>query len=68
MQIVLTLRTYLVEDLQNPHIRILIWQDTHLFETQVSGIAVLHKVFEVYVMYKQGSTGLGYDIRFIEQK
>ena len=68
MQIVLTLRTYLVDDLQNPHVRIPIWQDTHLFETQVSGIAVLHKVFEVYVMYKQGSMGLGYDIRFIEQK
>ena len=59
MQIVLTLRTYLVDDLQNPHIRIPIWQDTHLFETQVSGIAVLHKVFEVYVMYKQGSTTSG---------
>ena len=68
MQIVLTLGTYLVDDLQNPHVRIPIWQDTHLFETQVSGIAELHKVFEVYVMYKQGSTGLGYDIRFIEQK
>ena len=68
MQIVLTLRTYLVDDLQNPHVRIPIWQDTHLFETQVLGIAVLHKVFEVYVMYKQGSTGPGYDIRFIEQK
>ena len=68
MQIVLTLRTYLVDDLQNPHVRIPIWQDTHLFETQVLGIAVLHKVFEVYVTYKQGSMGLGYDIRFIEQK
>ena len=68
MQIVLTLRTYLVDDLQNPHVRIPIWQDTHLFETQVSGIAVLHKVFEIYVRYKQGSTGLGYNIRFIEQK
>ena len=68
MQIVLTLRTYLVDDLQNPHVRIPIWQDTHLFETQVLGITVLHKVFEVYVIYKQGSTGLGYNIRFIEQK
>ena len=68
MQILLTLRIYLVNDLQNPCVVIPIWQDTHLNETQVSGIAVLHKVFEVYVMYKQGSTGLGYDIRFIEQK
>ena len=68
MQIVLILRTYLVDDLQNPHVRIPIWQDTHLFKTQVLGIAVLHKVFEIYVMYKQRSTGLGYDIMFIEQK
>ena len=28
MQIVLTLRTYLVSDLQNPHVKIPIWQDT----------------------------------------
>ena len=56
------------DDLQNPHVRIPIWQDTHLYKKQISGITVLHKVFEVYVMYKQGSTGLGYDIWFIEQK
>ena len=68
MQIVLTLRTYLVDNLQNPHVKIPIWQDTQVYETQISGVTVLHKVFEVYVIYKQGPTGLGYDIRFIEQK
>ena len=26
-----------------------------------------HKVFVVYVKYKQGATGFEYDIRFIEQ-
>ena len=67
MQILLTLRIYLVDDLQNPHIAIPIWQDTHLIAIQVLGIVMLHKVFEVYVMYKQGTTGFEYDIRFIEQ-
>ena len=68
MQIVLTLRIYLVDNLQNSHVKIPIWQDTHVYETQISGVTVLQKVFEVYVVYKQEPTGLGYDIRFIEQK
>ena len=42
MQIVLTLKTYLVSDLQNPLIKITIWQDTHIYETQISGETVLH--------------------------
>ena len=63
MKIVLTLRTYLVDDLQNPHVKIPIWQDTHIYETQISGVTVLQKV---YVVYKQGSVGLGCDIKFIE--
>ena len=68
MQILLTLRIYLIDDLQNPRIAIPIWQDTHLIATQVLGIGMLHKVFEVYVMCKQGTTGFEYGIRFIEQK
>ena len=68
MQIVLTLRVYLVNDLQNPHIRIPIWQDTHVYETQISGITALQKVYDVYVVYKQWSTGLGCDTRFIEKE
>ena len=68
MQIVLTLRIYLVNDLQNPHIKIPIWQDTHIYETQISGVTVLQKVYDIYVVYKQGSTGLGCDTRFIEKE
>ena len=68
MQIVLTLKVYLVNDLQNPHIKIPIRQDTHVYETQISGISALQKVYEVYVVYKQGSTGLGCDTRFIEKE
>ena len=43
MQIVLTLKVYLVNDLQNPHIKIPIWQDTHVYETQISGVTVLQR-------------------------
>ena len=68
MQIVLTLRTHLVDDLQNPHIKIPIWQDTHVYETQISGVTVLQKVYAVHVVYKQGPTGLGCDIKFIEKE
>ena len=68
MQIILTLRTYLVDYLQNPHVKIPIWQDTHVYETQISGVTVLQKVYGVYVVYKQGSTGLGCDTRFIEKE
>ena len=68
MQIILTLRTYLVDRLQNPHVKIPIWQDTHVYETQISGVTVLQKVYEVYVVYKLGSTGLGCNVRFIEKE
>ena len=68
MQIVLTLRTYLVDDLQNPHVKIPIWQDTHIYETQISGVTVLCKVYEVHVVYKQGATGLEYDVKFVEKE
>ena len=67
MQILLTLRIFLVDDLYNPQTIIPIWQDTHLIVHQLLGIVILHKVFVVYVKYKQGATGFGYDIRFIEQ-
>ena len=68
MQIVLTLKTYLVSDLQNPLIKIPIWQDTHTYETQISGGTVLHKVYEVYVAYKQGSTGIETEVKFVEKE
>ena len=68
MQIVLTLRTYLVSDLQKPLIKIPIWQDTHIYETQISGETVLHKVYEVYVVYKQGPTDIECEIKFVEKE
>ena len=68
MQIVLTLRTYLVSDLQNPLVKIPIWQDTHIYEKQISGETVLHKVYEVYVVSKQGPTGIEPKIKFVEKE
>ena len=68
MQIVLTLRTYLVSDLQNPLVKIPIWQDTHIYETQISGKTVLHKVYEVYVVYKQGPTDIEPENKFVEKE
>ena len=68
MQIVLTLKTYLVSDLQNPLIKIPIWQDTHTYETQISAGTVLHKVYEVYIVYKQGSTGIEPKVKFVEKE
>ena len=68
MQIVLTLKTYLVSDLQNPLIKIPIWQDTHIYETQISGETVLHKVYEVYIVYKKGSAGIEPKVKFVEKE
>ena len=68
MQIVLTLKTYLVSDLQNPLIKIPIWHDTHIYETQITGETVLHKVYEVYVVYKQGPTVIEPKIKFVEKE
>ena len=41
---------------------------TRYIATQVLGIVMLHKVIEVYVMYKQGTTGFEYDTRFVGQE
>ena len=68
MQIVLTLKTYLVSDLQNPLIKIPIWQNTHTYETQISGGTLLHKVYEVHVVYKQGPTCIETEVKFVEKE
>ena len=57
-----------MSDLQNPLIKIPIWQDTHTYETQISGGTVLHKVYEVHVVYKQGYTGIETEVKFVEKE
>ena len=68
MKIVLTLKTYLVSDLHNPTVKIPIWQDTHTYETQISGGTILHKTYIVYVTYKQGPSGIEPETKFIEKE
>ena len=58
MQIVLTLGIYLVNDLQNPRVKIPIWQDTHIYETQISGVTVLQKVYESMLFINKGLQAL----------
>ena len=57
-----------MSDLQNPLVKIPIWQDTHTYETQISGGTVLHKVYEVYIVYKQGSTGIEPKVKSVEKE
>ena len=57
-----------MSDLQNPLIKIPIWHDTHTYETQISGGTVLHKVYEVHIGYKQGSTGIEPEVKFVEKE
>ena len=57
-----------MSDLRNPLIKIPIWQDTHTYETQISGGTVLYKVYEVYIVYKQGSTGIEPEVKFVEKE
>ena len=64
MQIVLTLKTYFVSNLQNRFIKIPLWQDTHTYETQISG----GTVYEVHIVHKQGPTGIEPEIKFVEKE
>ena len=64
----LNIKNNLVSDLQNPLIKIPIWQDTHTYETQISGGIVLHKVYEVHIVYKQGPTGIEPKVKFVEKE
>ena len=58
----------MVSDLQNPLVKIPIWQDTHIYETQILGETALHKVYEVYTVYKQGLTGIETEVKFVEKE
>ena len=50
MKIILTLRTYLVPNVDNPIVRIPIWQETQTFETHVIGDFTTEKKLIVYVI------------------
>ena len=47
MKIALTLNTYLVPNVDNPIVRILIWQETQTFETHIIGDIIVEKILTV---------------------
>ena len=48
MKIVLTLKTYLVPNVDNPIVRIPMWQETQTFETLFIGYLTIEKTLTVY--------------------
>ena len=53
MKIVLTVRTYFVPNIDNPIVRIPIWQETQTFETHMIGDFTIKKMPIVYIAYKE---------------
>ena len=51
MKIALTLNTYLVPNVDNPIVRIPIWQETS--ETHIIGDIIVEKILTVYIAYKE---------------
>ena len=51
MKIALTLNPYLVPNIDNPIIRIPIWQETQTFETYIIGDITIEKILIGYVIY-----------------
>ena len=49
MKIALTLNMYLVPNVNNPVIRIPIWQETQTFETHIIGDIIVEKILIVYI-------------------
>ena len=66
MKIVLTLNTYLVLNIDNPIVRIPIWQETQTFETHIIGDFTIDKTLTVYVAYKDDNGSIAPEVRFIE--
>ena len=66
MKIVLTLYTYLMPNVNNPIVRIPIWQETQTFETRIIGDFTVEKMLAVYVAYKEDNGSIVPEVRFVE--
>ena len=66
MKIVLTLYTYLMPNIDNPIVRIPIWQETLTFETHIIGDFTVEKTLTVYVAYKEDNGSTVPEVRFVE--
>ena len=66
MKIVMTLRTYLIPNVDSPIVRIPIWQETQTFETHMIGDFPLEKTLLVYVAYKEDNGNIVPEVKFVE--
>ena len=66
MNIALTLNTYLVPNVDNPIVRIPIWQETQTFETHIIGDIIVEKILTVYVTYEEDNGTIVPEVRFVE--
>ena len=66
MKIALTLRTYLIPNVDSPMVRIPIWQETWIFETHVIGDFTIEKTLIVYIAYKGNNGNIVLEVKFVE--
>ena len=66
MKIALTLNTYLVPNVDNPIVRIPIWQETQAFETHIIQDIIVEKILMVYIAYKEDNGTIVPEVRFVE--
>ena len=66
MKIALTPNTYLVPNVDNPIVRIPIWQEMQTFETHIVGDIIVEKILTVYVAYKEDNRTIVPEVRFVE--
>ena len=66
MKIALTLRTYLVPNVDSPIVRIPIWQETQTFETHMIGDFTIEKTLIVYIAYKEDNGSIVPEVKFVE--
>ena len=65
MKIALTLNVYLVPNVNNPLIRIPIWQEMQTVETHIIGDIIVEKILMVYVAYKEDNGTIVPEVRFV---
>ena len=66
MKIALTLNTYLVPDVDNPIVKIPIWQEMQTFETHIIRDIIVEKILMVYIAYKEDNGTIVPEVRFVE--
>ena len=66
MKIALTLNMYLVPNVDNPIIRISMWQETQTVETHIIGDITIEKILIVYVACKENNGTIVLGVKCVE--